>query len=197
MTETETRFSRLGTVWIEFSDALSPHSPREAGQGLALQDLECLDVPDQAHPRSIIPQNPMSLGYSELSDADAAACCTGGASFKDACLIKCLQGLGLPVSCPNHVVHSQFHLATPCFNHFCFHFMSGCDFQLHLMDSMERMILPASASLQFFASKVVEGILTKFDGDMMEELTLSLGEVLQNPAFGFSQIQQQTGVLFH
>ncbi len=146
-----------GTLWIEFSDATTPpHSPGTQGkQGLALEDFtpavgECPDVPDQAHPQSILPEESMSLGYSELSDADAAACCAGGASFKDACLIKCLQGLGLPVSCPSHVVHSQFDLATPCFNHFCFHLISAWDFQLYLMDSMERVTPPASTSLHFF-----------------------------------------------
>ena len=78
------------------SDSSTPPSPNDAGQGLALpvgifeEDVpdfmpavgDCPDEPDQAHFQDIPPEDSMLLGYSELSDADAAACCIGGASFK-------------------------------------------------------------------------------------------------------------------
>ena len=60
---------------------------------------DCPDEPDQAHFQDVTREDSMPLGYAELSDADAAACCIGGAAFKDACLITSLQNLGLPVSC--------------------------------------------------------------------------------------------------
>ena len=63
---------------------------------------DCPDEPDQAHFQEILPEDSMPHGYSELSDADAAACCIGGAAFKEACLITSLQNLGLPVSCSPH-----------------------------------------------------------------------------------------------
>ena len=113
----ERRFPRLvpsRTLCIELSDSSTPPpSPIDAGQGLALpvgifeEDVpdfmpavgDCPDEPDQAHFQDVPPEDSMPLGYSELSDADAAACCIGGAAFKDACLITSLQNLGLPVSC--------------------------------------------------------------------------------------------------
>ena len=95
----ERRFPRLApsrTLCIELSDSSTPPSPNDAGQGLALpvgifeEDVpdfmpavgDCPDEPDQAHFQDIPPEDSMLLGYSELSDADAAACCIGGASFK-------------------------------------------------------------------------------------------------------------------
>ena len=54
-----------------------------------------------------------------------------------------------------------------------------------------------SSKEHFFALKVVEGILTKLDGDMMQDLSLSDGRQMhQDPVFTFFQVQQLTRVPF-
>ena len=207
----ERRFPRLApsrTLCIELSDSSTPPSPNDAGQGLALpvgifeEDVpdfmpavgDCPDEPDQAHFQDIPPEDSMPLGYSELSDADAAACCIGGASFKDACLITSLQNLGLPVSCSSHgpfPISFGNQLLQPL----------GLSLRQHvglpaLLDG--RYVVHDSSKEHFFALKVVEGTLTKLDGDMMQDLSLSDGrQMLEDPVFTFFQVQQLTRVPFH
>ena len=55
-----------------------------------------------------------------------------------------------------------------------------------------------SSKEDFFALKVVEGTLTKLDGDIAQNLSLSDGrQMLQDPVFTFFQVQQLTRVPFH
>ena len=61
-----------------------------------------------------------------------------------------------------------------------------------------RVLVHDSSKEHFFALKVVEGTLTKLDGDMMQDLSLSDGrQMLEDPVFTFFQAQQLTKVPFH
>ena len=109
-------------------------------------------------------------------------------------LITSLQNLGLPVSCSSHgpfPISFGNQLLQPL----------GLSLRQHvglpaLLDG--RYVVHDSSKEHFFALKVVEGTLTKLDGDMMQDLSLSDGrQMLEDPVFTFFQVQQLTKVPFH